>query len=179
MSNSLDPDQARQNVGPDLGPNWLQKFAADGISRWVKHALLQSSSSPTRLIFGPRLHLPPSFASASNKGPETAHPRRLTRAFGACQCNKFWLKSPSFYLQIQQLIQITISHVWSRSLSCLSSNPDMTSHLFTLCMLGNFARSQTICWFFFKIDFFQKNSGITPDSLDREQAWSLSGLIWV
>ena len=25
MSNSLDPDQARQNVGPDLDPNCLQR----------------------------------------------------------------------------------------------------------------------------------------------------------
>ena len=25
-SNSLDPDQARQNVGPDLGPNCLQGY---------------------------------------------------------------------------------------------------------------------------------------------------------
>ena len=24
MSNSSDPDQARQNVGPDLGPNYLK-----------------------------------------------------------------------------------------------------------------------------------------------------------
>ena len=29
MSNSLDPDQARQNVRPDLGPNWLQRLLAD------------------------------------------------------------------------------------------------------------------------------------------------------
>ena len=29
MSNSLDPDQARQNVGPDLGPNCSQRFSAD------------------------------------------------------------------------------------------------------------------------------------------------------
>ena len=29
-SNSLDPDQARhQNIGPDLGPNCLQRFSAD------------------------------------------------------------------------------------------------------------------------------------------------------
>ena len=27
MSNSLDPDQARQNVGPDLGPICLQKLS--------------------------------------------------------------------------------------------------------------------------------------------------------
>ena len=29
VSNSLDPDQARQNVGPDLGPNCLQRLSAD------------------------------------------------------------------------------------------------------------------------------------------------------
>ena len=29
MSNSLDPDQDRQNVGPDLGPNCLQRLSAD------------------------------------------------------------------------------------------------------------------------------------------------------
>ena len=26
MSNSLDPDQARQNIGPDLSPNCLQSY---------------------------------------------------------------------------------------------------------------------------------------------------------
>ena len=29
MSNSLDPDQARLFVGPDLGPNCLQRFSVD------------------------------------------------------------------------------------------------------------------------------------------------------
>ena len=29
MSNSLDPDQDRHFVGPDLGPNCLQKCSAD------------------------------------------------------------------------------------------------------------------------------------------------------
>ena len=29
MSNSLDPDQARHFVGPDLGPNCLQSLSAD------------------------------------------------------------------------------------------------------------------------------------------------------
>ena len=33
MLNSLDPDQARQNVGPDLGPNGLQRLSADNTSR--------------------------------------------------------------------------------------------------------------------------------------------------
>ena len=29
VSNSLDPDQARHFVGPDLGPNCLQRLLAD------------------------------------------------------------------------------------------------------------------------------------------------------
>ena len=29
MSNSLDPDQARHFVGPDLGPDCLQRLSAD------------------------------------------------------------------------------------------------------------------------------------------------------
>ena len=33
VSKSLDPDQARQNIGPDLGPNCLQMLSADGIGR--------------------------------------------------------------------------------------------------------------------------------------------------
>ena len=33
MSNSLDPDQARQFVGPDLGSNCLQKLSADDTSK--------------------------------------------------------------------------------------------------------------------------------------------------
>ena len=30
LSNGLDPDQERRSVGPDLGPNCLQRFTADG-----------------------------------------------------------------------------------------------------------------------------------------------------
>ena len=33
MSNSLNLDQARHFVGPDLGPNCLQKLSADDIRR--------------------------------------------------------------------------------------------------------------------------------------------------
>ena len=33
MSNSLDPDQARRNVGPGLGPDCLQRLPADDTSR--------------------------------------------------------------------------------------------------------------------------------------------------
>ena len=33
VSNSLDPDQARHFVGPDLGLNCLQRFLADDTSR--------------------------------------------------------------------------------------------------------------------------------------------------
>ena len=33
VSNSLDPDQDRRSVGPDLGPNCLQRLSADDTSR--------------------------------------------------------------------------------------------------------------------------------------------------
>ena len=33
MSNSLDPDQARRFVGPDLGPNCLPRLTADVTGR--------------------------------------------------------------------------------------------------------------------------------------------------
>ena len=33
VSYSLDPDQARHSVGPDLGPNCLQRLSADGTRR--------------------------------------------------------------------------------------------------------------------------------------------------
>ena len=37
VSNSSDPDLAQQHVGPDLGPNCLQRFSADVTSRqWGK-----------------------------------------------------------------------------------------------------------------------------------------------
>ena len=36
MSNSLYPDQAQQFVGPDLGPNCLQRLSADDTSSVVK-----------------------------------------------------------------------------------------------------------------------------------------------
>ena len=35
MSNSLDPDQARKNVGPDLGPSCLQRLLAEDTSRQI------------------------------------------------------------------------------------------------------------------------------------------------
>ena len=33
LSNSLDSDQARHSIGPDLGPNCLQRLSADDTSR--------------------------------------------------------------------------------------------------------------------------------------------------
>ena len=35
VSNSLDPDQARRFVGPDLDPNCLQRLSADDTSRQI------------------------------------------------------------------------------------------------------------------------------------------------
>ena len=35
MSSSLDPDQDRYSVGPDLGPNCLQRLTADDLSQFL------------------------------------------------------------------------------------------------------------------------------------------------
>ena len=51
--NSLDPDQARQIVGPDLGPNSLQMLSADDTSRQRvnKVFLCQDQKSGTCISF--------------------------------------------------------------------------------------------------------------------------------
>ena len=42
MSNSLDHDQARQIVGPDLGPNCLPRISADDTGRQrSKHFIIK------------------------------------------------------------------------------------------------------------------------------------------
>ena len=43
MSNSLDPDQARQNVGPDLVPDCLQRLSADDTGRERVNVINQSN----------------------------------------------------------------------------------------------------------------------------------------
>ena len=53
--------------------------------------------------------------------------------------------------------------------------------MLTLCLLGNFACFFVICWFF-KINFLENPFRITirvSNSLDPDEAWRLSGLIWV
>ena len=43
VSNSLEPDQARQYVGPDLGPDCLQRLSADDTGRQRAHFQTQTS----------------------------------------------------------------------------------------------------------------------------------------
>ena len=50
MSNSLDPDQARQDVRPDLDPNSLQRLSTDDTSR-------QNIKEATNLKVSPSLNL--------------------------------------------------------------------------------------------------------------------------
>ena len=42
VSNGLDPDQDRRSVGPDLGPNCLQKLSADDKSPLARKELIRS-----------------------------------------------------------------------------------------------------------------------------------------
>ena len=52
MSNSLDPNQARHSVVPDLGPNCLQRFSAEDESSSVRIICLVYSlmSQSTALV---------------------------------------------------------------------------------------------------------------------------------
>ena len=51
VSNSLDPDQARHSVGPDLGPNCLQKLSAEDTRRYrVKRLPMSTHTGHTFLV---------------------------------------------------------------------------------------------------------------------------------
>ena len=56
MSNRLDPDQARQIVGPDLGPVCLQRLSADDTRRQITifycHSQLKLSALWSVVVFG-------------------------------------------------------------------------------------------------------------------------------
>ena len=43
MSNGLDPDQDRHCVGPDLGPNCLQRLSADDKKELITKMLITLS----------------------------------------------------------------------------------------------------------------------------------------
>ena len=57
MSNSLDPDQARHFVGPDLGPNCLQKLSAESRAKiWPVKYIHQLLSILNLLVWFDFLH---------------------------------------------------------------------------------------------------------------------------
>ena len=51
MSNSLDPDQARRIVGPDLGPNCLPSLSADDTGRQRVNSLTHVICNMSKLTF--------------------------------------------------------------------------------------------------------------------------------
>ena len=52
VSNSLDPDQARHFVGPDLGPNCLQRLSADNTRRYGMLKLLTGMRTVSHSLTG-------------------------------------------------------------------------------------------------------------------------------
>ena len=73
MSNSLDPDQARHFVGPDLGPNCLHRLSADGTSRQRVHTLELRHEISNKVV-----------CLTSKASDQPAHTRSLIRAFATC-----------------------------------------------------------------------------------------------
>ena len=51
VSNGLDPNQARQNVGPDLGPNCLQMLSAADTSRQRVTQLIRNGEKKSVFFF--------------------------------------------------------------------------------------------------------------------------------
>ena len=51
MSNGLDPDQDRSYVGPDLGPNCLQRLSADDKSPQAREELTVNPSDAKFFYF--------------------------------------------------------------------------------------------------------------------------------
>ena len=49
VSNGLDPDQDRHSVGPDLGPNCLQRLSVDDKSPLARKELSMHVHLPLRL----------------------------------------------------------------------------------------------------------------------------------
>ena len=70
VSNSLDPDQAQHFVGPDLGPNCLQRLSADEtirpIVKWIKLVgrfnqylkITSDLNSPIKTLLAPNVPIP-------------------------------------------------------------------------------------------------------------------------
>ena len=51
VSNSWDPDQGRRPVGPDLGPNCLQRFSADDKSRRLQAKNYSQLDKPVSFVY--------------------------------------------------------------------------------------------------------------------------------
>ena len=86
MSKGLDPDQARNSVGPDLGTNCLLRFSADDTGRQrVKQITVQVTSQENASYRTSRLKLDPFHASFfgcrvySNKRPHAMDLAKIWR----------------------------------------------------------------------------------------------------
>ena len=78
MSNSLDPDDDRQNVGPDLGSNCLQILSAEQIQEFEIHSKGNNCCNSNYLIVQ---ELP--YKSKLNKK------RKIRNQFYTCQTYLF------------------------------------------------------------------------------------------
>ena len=59
VSNSLDPDQARQDVGPDPGPKCLQMLSADDALRQKVNKKIRDQNAPLTAVYAFFFHFNP------------------------------------------------------------------------------------------------------------------------
>ena len=91
VSNGLDPDQDRHSVGPDLGPNCLQRLSADDkSSRWQGKIYYVSSSwcSELAVVRSCRISMTCSFISPPNFRTFTIYITCLESLASSCPVKK-------------------------------------------------------------------------------------------
>ena len=88
MSNSLDPDQARQDVGPDLNQNYLQRLSADDTSMENVYMNTGGRSKVLSLTHRKNQYCFIKIVSFANKADESDLMEKVKRHFIMIFCQK-------------------------------------------------------------------------------------------
>ena len=134
MSNSLDPDQAWCFVGPDLGPNCLQRLSADDKSCHKRGKELKDGLRAERHNYKDlwtRKYIKHFSAdiiiwAVSNEKFPFKHAENVQSQIILCMC-KVW-PGPLFSIQIPVVPNDSISRQWRPWSDCILVQPDIGIH---------------------------------------------------